>query len=72
MSGVVARTLRPASRHQPPPGPLPITPVRLGYSTLVLFQGPLDQATAGDDDPLIVGTGGTNHETGAHAGRRSR
>ena len=46
MYGMVARTLRRASRTQPPPTPLMITPVVLGCSTLVRFQGGLDERTA--------------------------
>jgi len=47
MYGMVARTLRRASRNQPLPGPLLISPVVLGCSTLVRMQGDLDAGTAG-------------------------
>ena len=45
--GMVARTLRRATRAQPPPVPMMISPVRLGCSTLVRIQGDLTHTTAG-------------------------
>ena len=47
MYGMVARTLRRASRAQPLPQPLMITPVHLGCSTLVRIQGELTGTTSG-------------------------
>ena len=47
MYGMVARTLRRASRAQPLSQPLMITPVHLGCSTLVRIQGELTGTTSG-------------------------
>ena len=54
MYGMVARTLRRASKAQPPADQLVIVPVRLGCSTLVRIQGELTETTSEQAVSLLL------------------